>query len=136
MDTVTGQLEAARDQLSGGLLDTEIQPRWWHRQPLIVALLRWYFPSRLRLLFDEFRSLPYRIASASTLSSAVVGLSIPAPEAVEALGLREQYLRAGTSSIERLAAGSRWWGPRDAFVACQAFRLGATYGASISGIQK
>ena len=50
---------------------------------------------------------------------------MPFPKEVEQRALHERYLRAGTWGIEGLAAGNRWWGPRDSYVAFRAFRLGA-----------
>jgi len=131
--TTTGKLEG---QLSDGLLSNKIQLKWWQKQELVLALLRWYWRSRLRPLVEETCSLPWRIASSMSLLPGTVGLEIPGPEGIEGPDQHRMYTRAGISCIEGLAKGNRWWGPRDTYVASQAFRQGATFGLHISGIRK
>jgi hypothetical protein len=123
-------------QLFGGRPGNKIQLEWWQRQALVLALLRWYWRSRLRPLVEETCSLPWRIASSTSLLPGTVGLEIPGPEGIEGHDQHRMYLRAGISCIEDLAKGNRWWGPRDTYVASQAFRRGTTFGLNTVGTRK
>ena len=108
----------------------------WRQWPFLLTLRLWWLRSRLRALCDEMRSFPWRILLATTLPFDRVGLEMPAPEEIEVLRFGNNYRRVGISRIEDLARGNRGWGPTSTHVACRAFRLGATYGASISDIHK
>jgi hypothetical protein len=121
---------------SGVLPRNDIHLEWWLRLAWPLALLQWYWGSRLRPLVEEMGSLPWRIAASMSLRPGTVGLEIPGPEGVEGRDLLDRYLHTGIACIEGLARGNRWWGPRDTFVAFQAFRQGAKFGLSISGTCK
>jgi hypothetical protein len=120
----------------GGLLCNKSPRVCSRKQAAILALRWWYWSSRLRPLVDELRSLPWRIALATDLPADAIGLQMPFPEGVEKLGLHEHYQRSGILGIEGLAAGNRWWGPRDTLVAFRAFRLGAMCVLDSEGIDK
>jgi len=101
-------------------------PHWLRAGLLEVR--RWWLGSRFRLVGDEFRRFPLRIAAMLNDPLLRFGPAIPSdPRRTDQMNLLEQskLLFACNDDIGALQQAHKWTGPLDAQIAAKAYQAGA-----------
>src|SRR5208282_2863431 len=120
------------DRLLGAPLSTSLRPMSKYRHTLSVARQSWC-QSRLRIVVEEVRNFPLRIAAFLRNPTLASGATVPpCPSRFQDWGYfflgPNSYLNTCTRDMRELQKENSWMGMGDVQLALQAWRRGVEWG--------